>query len=360
MKVEKQTEILPSSIGIKKESWHWLSPLQDPIHTAGFPWLQKEGLYRRLPIKPPHPVRPAVDALANCTTGGQIRFSTNSSRLAIRVRLSAPADLYHMPATGQCGFDCYIGPPGQQRYLATTQFDHTQREYECALFSGGGNDTKNITLNFPLYQGVEEVWLGIEPNTKVLAPPSYDSSSRIIFYGTSITQGACASRPGTAFTNILSRRINREFINLGFSGNGDGRPALAHIVNEIPDPACYVLDYDANVTDARKMRETLPRFIEILREKNPETPILVISRIPTANELYDQKIYKKRLEKMRVQRNTVNRLQAQDDNNISFLDGATLMGDALLETTVDGGHPTDLGFWLMANSLTPVLEKILK
>lgn len=345
--------------GPNGKAWQWVSPLQTPVEITGFAWLDQERIYRRLPQNPQWPLPPAVDALANCTAGGQIRFATNSPRLAIRVRLAAPASMYHMPATGQCGFDCYIGAPGEMRYFSTTRYDYTQSEYECVLFDADNGDAKSITLNFPLYQGVEEVWLGIEPDAETSAPPQYEHSGRVVVYGTSITQGGCAMRPGMAFTNILSRRLNREIINLGFSGNGKGEPELAHIISEIPDVACYVLDYDANVTTVEAMQETLPEFIRILREDHPVTPILVISRIPGASEFYDHAAYEKRMGKARVQRDTVAKLQSEGDRHITFLDGEELMGDDHLESTVDGSHPTDLGFWLMANSLEPVLRNLL-
>lgn len=342
--------------GANDQEWQWISPQQNPIQISGLPWIAEEKIYRRLPQNPQWPLPPAVDSLANCTAGAQIRFATNSRRLSIRVVLSAPASMYHMPATGQCGFDCYIGA----RYLSTTRYDHKQTEYEAMLFDADNADLKNITLNFPLYQGVKEVLIGIEPDAQLSAPPQYDEGGKVLFYGTSITQGGCAARPGMAFTNILSRRINREFVNLGFSGNGKGEPELAHIINEIPDVACYVLDYDANVASAEAMQQTLPGFIRILRADDPETPILVISRVPTANELYNSAALEKRLGKAKVQRDTVAQLQSQGDKNLSFLDGEKLIGDDYLEATVDGSHPTDLGFWLMANALEPVIQKLLQ
>lgn len=345
--------------GANDKEWQWISPQQSPVQISGLPWIAEEKIYRRLPQNPQWPLPPAVDSLSNCTAGAQIRFATNSRRLSIHVVLAAPASMYHMPATGQCGFDCYIGAPGAQRYFSTTRYDHRETEYEAVLFDSDNTELKNITLNFPLYQGLKEVLIGIEPNAQLSAPPQYDAGGSVVVYGTSITQGGCASRPGMAFTNILSRRINREFINLGFSGNGKGEPELAHIINEISDVACYVLDYDANVASVEALQKSLPEFISILREYHPITPILVISRIPAANEFYDNAAPEKRLGKAKVQRDTVALLQSQGDANISFLAGEELMGDDYLESTVDGSHPTDLGFWLMANSLEPVLKKVL-
>ncbi|MGO4276553.1 SGNH/GDSL hydrolase family protein, partial [Paenibacillus sp. TAF58] len=169
------------------------------------------------------------------------------------------ANMYHMTATGQCGFDCYIGGPGEQLYYSTTVYDHTLAEYEAVIFKDMAREYRIMTLNFPLYQGVEEVWIGLDQEAQIDPPQPYDSSKKIIVYGTSITQGGCASRPGMAYTNILSRRFNREFLNLGFSGNGKGEPELAQILSDIPDPACLILDYEANCVSTEMLQTTLPK-----------------------------------------------------------------------------------------------------
>src|SRR5690606_906301 len=113
-------------------------------------------------------------------------------------------------------------------------------------------------------------------------------------------------------------------------------PELAHIISQIADPACYVLDYDANVSSVEAMQQTLPTFIDILRQAHAEIPILVISRVPTAREYYDTAAREKRLGKLRVQREIVQQLQAAGDGHIAFLSGEELMGDDYLESTVDG------------------------
>jgi lysophospholipase L1-like esterase len=338
----------------------WLSPGEAPLRLSGFPWFREERKYRRLPVQPSHPIRPEVDALANSTAGGQIAFRTDSSKLAVRVVLAGKAGMYHMPATGQCGFDLYAGAPGEQlKYVATSRYDHTQTEYEAVLFTFPQRELREVTLNFPLYQGVREVWVGIEPDAEVAAPTPYRSGRKVIVYGTSITQGGCASRPGMAYTNILSRRIPLEFVNLGFSGNGKGEPELARIIAQIEDPALLALDYEANV-GVDQMRDTLPEFIRIYRETHPHVPILVISRIRYARDRFEPALLQKRLEMRRIESETVEALRRQGDANVHFFDGSELLGsDDWEECTVDGIHPTDLGFLRMADGLAPVFRKLL-
>ncbi|TXK85186.1 SGNH/GDSL hydrolase family protein [Paenibacillus sp. N3.4] len=337
----------------------WYTPLEHPFHIGGFGWLHEEGCYRRLPVGSGWNLPEAVDQLANCTAGGQIRFATDATALSVKIKLTGAANMYHMPATGQCGFDCYIGGPGEQVYYGTTVYDHKLTVYESVVFTNLERENRILTLNFPLYQGVEEVWVGLDRQAHIAPPPAYENSKKIIVYGTSITQGGCASRPGMTYTNILSRRINMEFLNLGFSGNGKGEPELAHILAEISAPACLILDYEANCVSTDLLQKTLPEFISIYREKHPLTPILVISRITNAKEKFQPQMAQDRADRKQIQIQTVEQRRALNDDYIYFCDGSKLLGEDAHECTVDGSHPTDLGFMRMADGLTPVLQRIL-
>ncbi len=337
----------------------WYTPNDAPFALAGFAWFARERIYRRLPRAPRHPLPPAVDDLANNTAGGQIRVQTDSTVLKVRVKLAGAAGMDHMPATGQCGFDLYVGPPTQQRYLSTTRLNPREDQYECQLLSAPDRALRNLTLNFPLYQGVQEVLVGLDADAKLLPPPPYADLRPIIIYGTSITQGGCASRPGMAYTNIISRRMNREIINLGFSGNGRGEPELAEVIADIPNPALLVMDYEANCAGVQHIQDTLPPFIRIFRAAHPDVPILVISRIPGSGiVLYDSSRHA--LAACRdAQRDIVDALSTEGLPGLHFRDGGNLLGDDYDECTVDGCHPTDLGFLRMADGIQPMLEALL-
>lgn len=344
----------PPSDGL---TWH--SPGEAPFQLAGFPWFEQERVYRRLPLSPPEPLPEAVDALANSTAGGQIRFQTDSRRIAVRVQLSGPANMNHMPATGQCGFDLYVGPPGQVRYHNTTKYDHTQTAYQIELLSQPDAEMRVITLYFPLYQGVREVAVGLEPGAAVTGPPEWSLSAPIAAYGTSITQGGCAARPGMAYTNILSRALNAEFINLGFSGSGCGEPEVARLIADLTPCAIYILDYEANSGGTEQYRRTLPEFVRILRQARTDTPVLVVSRIPSGSEAISAAAGSDRHERLTFQRQLVEDLRQAGDSGVHFCDGSHLLGEDYDECTVDGSHPTDLGFWRMAQNLEPVVRSIL-
>jgi len=355
VKYDKNMQLAASG----EEDLIWYSPDEDPFYIAGLAWYKEEKIYRRLPLNPDWPLREAVDNLANCTAGGQIRFRTDSRRLSIRVQLDGPAGMNHMPATGQCGFDCYIGPVGEQKFLSVTKYDHFQDHYDCQMMEMDSTELRHITLNFPLYKGVKEVSVGLDSEAKILPPAAYLDRRKIIIYGTSITQGGCAARPGMCYTNILSRYLNYEFINLGFSGNGKGDPELAWIISQISDPGCIVLDYEANCPSPEAMAETLPEFIRILRITHKEVPILVVSRIPHSKDIFVEKQRQSRLANKKIQKSNVEQCKAAGDENIYFQDGHELFDELAHECTVDGGHPTDMGFMQMASSLKPLLKDIM-
>lgn len=356
------TELFEAPIGpIDEDGIRWLSPLAPPFRVAGFPWLGEEGVYRRLPLRPRVELPPAVHRLANCTAGGQVRFRTDASRLLIKVRLSGGASMYHMPATGQCGFDCYIGEPGRQQYVSTAQFQAKQKEYISQLYRWPGKREYTVTLNFPLYQGVEELWIGVDQHAAVSEPPSYKSDKSIIVYGTSVTQGGCASRPGMAYTNLLSRMIPMEFVNLGFSGSGKGEPELAELAADIANPALYILDYEGNTGPVENIAKSLPVFLRILRERHPLVPILVVSRVRNGGDALHEGRAELHERRRQVQRENVELRRAEGDRHLHFLDGHTLIGlEDANECTVDGTHPTDLGFMLMARSLAPVVRSLVE
>lgn len=357
-KLDKNMQIAAAP-GLAGLRWH--CPKQAPFQIAGFAWFNSDRVYRRMPLQPVEKLPAAVDELANATAGGQIRFRTDSTRVAVRVRLAGPANMVHMPATGQCGFDVYLGEPGKQTYYLTTKYDRTQTYYEVLLCDLPRGPVYSITLNFPLYQGVESVEVGLEPGTQVLPPLPYDDDRRVIVYGTSITQGGCASRPGMCYTNILSRRINREFINLGFSGNGKGEPEVARVISTIDRPGLFVLDYEANCNDYDRLSATLPAFIRILRNAHPTVPILAASKIPYATEAWHPVAVEKRLRNRDFQRQLVEECRAAGDTNVHFLDGSGLLGEeGWQECTVDSVHPNDLGFMRIADGLEPVIQGILR
>ncbi|MFP4027222.1 MAG: SGNH/GDSL hydrolase family protein [Candidatus Brocadiia bacterium] len=357
-KISDLTEHTAPLAGTDKEL-AWLTPDEKPFRLSGFPWYDDNGLFRRLPVNSADKFREAVDNLADCTAGGQVSFRSDTSEIAISVELAGPAGMCHMPATGQCGFDLYTGAPFNQRFHNTAKFDHTELSYEVLLFKHPEREMRNFTLNFPLYQGVKQVRIGLAPESHVQAPLPRTEDGRIVVYGTSITQGGCASRPGMAYTNILSRMLNMEFINLGFSRNGRGDPEVIEATARIPSPALFVLDYEANSVNFDTYERTLPEAISILRKDNQNTPILVLSRITYAGEFTHLEARESAQRNRAMQAKLVRDLREKGDENVHFVDGSDLLGQDADECTVDGAHPNDLGFMRMAQNLAGPIGDIL-
>lgn len=342
----------------------WYSPAKSPFKVSGFAWFDEERIYRRLPSWASTYIPKEVNRLANHTSGGQIRFQTNSSKLSIYVELTGPANMPHMPATGQCGVDCYVSEEDTLtnfKYVDTTKFNITETTYKFTFFDDWNPSFRNIVLNLPLYQGVKKILIGLNADANIKKPPHYLTDQKVIIYGTSVTQGGCAARPGMSYTNILSRRIPLEFINLGFSGNGRGEPELAKIISTIPNPACLILDYEGNCVSTEIFRKTLPIFIQIYREKHPKTPIIIPSRIKYARENLINSLYETRMERREFEQSLVRQLRNRGDRHVYFFDHSKTLGysDTFFECTVDGAHPTDLGFLRMAEALEPSLKTLL-
>lgn len=342
----------------------WMKPYEQPFRLSGFAYFDTDKIYRRLPLSKKalfEKVNNNLNILSEDTAGGQVAFRTTSTKIFIRAKNIIGHNMVNMTASGQCGFDCYIGQNGEPlKFYGITKFNIEQKEYECEIVSSLlPNKMRDVVLNFPLYDGIIEVEIGLEESAVVLPPKPYDGLGKLIFYGTSITQGGCATRPGMAYTNILSRWLNREVINLGFSANGLGEYEMAELIADIKDPSLVVLDYEANSGTNGRLEASLEGFIDIIREKHPVIPILVVSRIPYLADFYDEQLLYRRNELREFQKNVVEERKQLGDKNIYFLNGHDLLDEHFHEYTVDFIHPTDLGFWKMAEGFYKVIKEIL-
>ena len=336
----------------------WLEPGGDsPVEVHGFCWWKPGEPYHRIPARLRKGLSDGVNSLASHTSGGQLRFRTNSPRVLLRATLANAGTMVQRP------FDLYVGADGHYAFYQSAGHGPDQRAFTNELFLYGNGTMQDFIVHFPCYNGVEKVEIGIAAGSRLEAAHPFDDARPIVVYGTSITQGAWASRPGNIYTNILSRRLNREFLNFGFSGSGRGEPEMAELLATIDNPAMYLIDYEAN--EEGRMAETLPTFLDILRKHHPETPILVLSRIRMPGEatyhhdaLADPRDGKAG-QRMLLQRNEVQRRQAAGDQNIFFFDGGTLLGDGYADCFTDWWHPNDLGFRRMADALEPHLRELL-
>jgi lysophospholipase L1-like esterase len=215
-------------------------------------------------------------------------------------------------------------------------------------------------MNFPLYTGVKNLWIGIEKDNFIKPHNTFKEKERIICYGTSITQGGCASRPGLNYTNLLSRMLEVEWLNYGFSGNAFGEAELIDVISKINNASLFIIDYEANSGTNGKLKLTLEKMLEIIRKNNPKIKILVISRIPYLFDEIDEDMKRVRKDLREFQRNLVNNLREKGDNLVYFLDGSKIFGKNYHEFTVDTVHPNDLGFMKFAKELKKEINHTIK
>lgn len=322
----------------------------------GLPWFSVLRTFRRLPLDPNGTeFSKEVNDLADNTAGAVIRFRTNSRTVKVRVQLSSHSFMDHMPATGQSGIDLYDEIGGRFRFCGVTRLKPQDVNYESELCSWKETAWREIALNLPLYNGVRALEIGISSGSRIDIARMHRRRGKIVVYGTSITQGAVASRPGLGWVNQLGRALDQEIVNLGFSGSGLGEPALARRIAEIGDLSLIILDYEANAQ--KGILSTLEPFIEILRAAHSDLPIVVMSQIPWVWEFRSAEYSKFRDDLRRFQSRTVTELRARGDANLYFIDGNELMPrERFEEGLVDGVHPNDLGMTWIAEGVGRRLE----
>ncbi len=307
-------------------------------------WTDTEGFYNRLPAKAKDVVPDAVWSLSKHTAGIAIRFVTNSPRIA--ATWDGGGAMNHMAATGNSGLDLYARRDGEWVFCGVGRPKTEKTTADVA--KGLGTKLTEYMLYLPLYNGTAELQLGVEPGaTLAEAPPRPAEKARpIVFYGTSITQGGCASRAGMCHAAILGRWLDREVINLGFSGAGKMEPAVVDLLSEL-DPAVYVLEALPNMT-TELVRERIQPSVRRLREAHPDTAILLVENplLPATNP------------GNAALREAFDALTKDGVKHLFYLEGADQLAGPE-NGTVDGVHPTDLGFHRMAVAYRPALERIL-
>lgn len=299
--------------------------------------------YERLPLEAQDAVPPQVWALSKNTAGIAVRFITDSARIA--ARWDGGAAMNHMAATGNSGLDLYrrTGAGWEFCGVGRPDAERTTRVIATALPS----TPTEYLLYLPLYHAVTLLEIGVDRGAKLVAAPDRPAERKpIVFYGTSITQGGCASRAGMCHPAILGRWLDREVINLGFSGAGKMEPAMAELLGEL-DPAVYVLECLPNMTPDM-VRERVQPFVRFLRASHHWTPIILVEN-PYNPDSNPGNV---------ALRDAFALLQAEGADPLYLLPGAGQLAGRE-NGTVDGVHPTDLGFLRMAEAYQPLLARVL-
>jgi lysophospholipase L1-like esterase len=331
----------------------WVDVRQWPVEGKG--WKETERFFDRLPAKAKAAVRPAVWSLSRHSAGMCVRFETDSPLVAARWSLLSPSlAMDHMPATGVSGLDLYArDEAGRWRWLAVGR--PTAPKMEATLAGSLPPGRRAYCLYLPLYNGVEALEVGVAPGAAI-APLPPRATKPMVFYGTSIVHGGCASRPGMAHPAILGRRLDRAVVNLGFSGNGTMDIELATLFGEL-DACVYVIDCLPNMAADQVAQRTEP-FVRTLRQARPKTPIVLVEDRTYANAWLVAGSRERHAGSRAALRRAFDGLAAAGVSGLHYLPGDKLLGDDG-EATVDSSHPTDLGFVRMADALEPVLRPLV-
>jgi hypothetical protein len=334
----------------------WVDAKKLTVEGLGFKDVKSP--YDRLPGRAEGVVPAPVWNLSRDSAGALVRFVAASPELHARWTVTnknlAGANI---TAIASSGLDLYArADSGNWRWLGVGQpkFPDTT----APLVTGIPAAEREFMVYLPLRNGVTSLEFGVPKGATIKpGPPRSPASKPILFYGTSITHGIGASRSGMTHVAMLGRTFHREVINLGFSGNGRMEPEVLKFVAEL-DPAVFVLDCLPNMNAQQVTERTVPG-VKLLRELHPDTPILLVE---------DRNIQTGFLVEARRKANDANHaalrdafaaLQVEKVKNIYYLEGANLLGDDG-EGTVDGSHPTDLGFTRQAAEFERVLRPVLK
>jgi hypothetical protein len=315
----------------------------------------RKRYFDRMPAKAEGVVRSPVWNLSRHSAGMSVRFVTNAARIDVDYELySGNLAMPHMPATGVSGLDLYGQlNDGPQRWVNVVK--PTQQQIRATLASRLDGAKREYTIYLPLYNGVNHLKIGV-PGEAEFEPLPPRTKRPLLFYGTSIMHGACASRPGMAIPAILGRRFDWPTINLGFSGNGRMEAEVAGLLAEL-DPAVYCIDCLPNM-NADLVRQRAPHLVHVLRQQHPETPIVLVEdRINTNAAFLPDRAQHHRANQQAL-REVFESLSAAGVNNLHYLPGAHLLGDDG-EGATDGSHPSDLGFMRYAAAYEDVLRPLL-
>lgn len=330
----------------------------------------EKTLDTRIPRYLQDSVRTDLWERAKCTTGKAFRFRTDSKAIAVRYNLLTNMHMMHMADTGIKGSSLYIWDDDTKSWQFVNcnrpvridsdvrpREDSIQRKVYVDRLDGKMHE---YMLYLPLYDGVRWLEIGVD-STATLSQPALNSprqGKKLVFYGTSILQGGCASHPGMVATNLIQRDLNIECVNIGISGEGKMDYCMARAMATIPDVAAFIIDPIPNCT--KDMCDTLTYgFINILRKACPDVPIIMVE-----GQMYSYAKYSGFYGKYLPQKNyefhkNYLRLRAENPRNLYYVDCKNLYGPNN-DGAVDGIHLTDLGFYYYAQKLEPYIKAVLE
>ena len=306
----------------------------------------KQNRYDRLPISYKDIVREPVWDLSKSSAGMSIRFISNSNVISVKWIILNDLKMNHMPDTGIKGIDLYFKNKDKWQYINTGRPEGIKNE--SILIDNMTEKMREFKIFLPLYDGIVNIEVGIDSES-IIKKPLKKNKKTIIFYGTSITQGGCASRPGMAHTNIISRKLDFDCVNFGFSGNGIMEQPIAKLISE-SKPLFYVIECMPNMINAENVTNKTIPLVDTIRENNTEAPIVLVDYFIPTTSILDKKTENEIRGMNLALKTEYEKMISEGYNNILYVKSKNAIGDDN-EGTVDGVHFTDLGFIRYADFL---------
>jgi len=346
--------ILAQNFFTPEEEIDWYDVKELGVEGKG--WNDTTKYFDRLPAKAQGFVRDRLWDLSRDSTGMCVRFISESPNIYVRYELSRKSlSMSHMAATGHSGVDLYAQDElGMDRWVSVVRPD--KQYIDSTIAKGLAPGSRRYTLYLPLRNGIESLEIGVVKGDafQALSPRT---ERPIVFYGTSIINGACASRPGMAFPSILGRRLRRPTVNLGFAGNGRMEIEVGSLLAEL-DPCVYVIDCLPNMNESSVSERTIP-LVRKIREAHKTTPILLVEDRSYTNARFFPARKRHHQKSRKALKNAFKQLKELGINNIFYLNGDNLLGQDG-EAATDGSHPSDLGMMRYADAYEPLLRIALK
>lgn len=332
-----------------------ISYKDEPIKIFGVPEFEKKKKLQRLPRE----IAEKYEGVLQCfpktglrCPGARMCFRTDSEKFRIKIELETLSFDLGMSIFACQSAHVLIGERKNARFAGLV----FPENYEQKSFEGEftkSREMEDVTVFLPTAELISDVWIEIEDGARIEAPTPYKYSKPMLYYGSSITEGAHATRPSNAYTALVSSHLDIDYYNFGFSGSAKGHLDFAEYICK-QDISIFVLDYDHNAPDTKYLEKTHESFFKYIRERKPELPI-IITTSPDFDYAEDKALRREIIRKTYT--NAVN----SADKNVYFVDGETFFGTVDRHScTSDTTHPNDLGHYRMAQVLEPVIKGVLE
>ena len=326
-----------------------LSYLDSPVKIFGIPNFEERKTLERLPEHVREAV-PTLKFLGRRPVGARLCFRTDAPHFSVKIDYETMnVDIGMSIYSCQSAF-VYVGERSNAIFVGNV-FPKSYSELSAIKGFDKEEKMQDVTVYLPRNEVLKNVEITIPDGYRAEKPTPYKYSTPVLFYGSSITEGGCCCNISNAYSAILSRRLDFDYINLGFSGNARGELPLADFINTL-DISCLVYDYDHNAPNVEHLKNTHYPFFERIRAARPDLPVIMMTR-PKVRYTEDERARRE------VVRSTYERARAEGDENVYFLDGETFFSEEPELCLIDGIHPNDLGFFQMAKAIEPTLRTVL-